>query len=113
MLLITVPAILLADRWGRTTSAIAGGIGHGSCMLVIGALYASDSVHPTHGVGRWVVIVMIYLFALIFSATWAIGFRVYVSEIQPAKTRAGAASLSLTANWVCSILRNVALLTFC
>jgi hypothetical protein len=66
-------------------------------MLVMGSIYASG-----HGSGpaRWVVVVMIYLFAMVFSATWAVGFRVYVSEIQPAKTRAGAASLSLSANWV-------------
>ena len=31
--------------------------------------------------------------------TWAVGFRVYVSEIQSPKTRAGATSLALSANW--------------
>lgn len=71
-------------------------------MFVIGSLYASGRVHASHGSARWVVVAMIYLFAMVFSATWAVGFRVYVSEIQPAKTRAGASSLSLSANWVSS-----------
>ena len=66
----------------------------------MGSLYAAGAVHADHGAARWVVIVMIYLFALIFSGTWGVCFRVYVSEIQSPKTRAGAASLALSANWV-------------
>ncbi|PBP23381.1 general substrate transporter, partial [Diplocarpon rosae] len=97
---VTIPAFLFADRWGRTTSAICGGVGQMVCMFVIGSLYASGSVHEERGVGRWVVVVMIYLFAIVFSATWGVGFRVYVSEIQSPETRAGASSLALSANWV-------------
>ncbi|KAL3417120.1 hypothetical protein PVAG01_11120 [Phlyctema vagabunda] len=100
IMLVTIPAFLYADRWGRKTSCVVGGLLMSVCMLTIGSLYASGSVHASHGSARWVVIVMIYLFAIIFSATWAVGFRVYVSEIQPNKTRAGATSLSLSANWI-------------
>jgi uncharacterized membrane protein len=95
--LVTIPAFLLADRWGRTTSTVVGGMLQGGCMLIMGSIYASGN---GSGPARWVVIIMIYLFAIVFSATWAVGFRVYVFEIQPPKTRAGAASLSLSANWV-------------
>ncbi|KAI9642596.1 hypothetical protein NHQ30_009401 [Ciborinia camelliae] len=98
--LTTIPAFILADKWGRKTSTIVGGIGQVIVMFIMGTLYASNSVHYSHGIGRWVVIICIYLFAIIFSATWAVSFRVYASEIQSAKTRAGAASLSLSANWV-------------
>jgi sugar porter (SP) family MFS transporter len=98
--LITIPGTIFADSWDRTTSAIYGGLLQAVCMFVMGALYAADAVHPDSGVGRYVVIAMIYLFALSFSGTWGVCFRVYVSEIQSAKTRAGAASLSLSANWV-------------
>ncbi|KAI6714135.1 hypothetical protein JHW43_003356 [Diplocarpon mali] len=97
---VTIPAFLFADRWGRTTSAICGGVGQMGCMFVIGGLYASGSVHGERGVGRWVVVVLIYVFAIVFSATWGVGFRVYVSEIQSPETRAGASSLALSANWV-------------
>ncbi|TGO18373.1 hypothetical protein BTUL_0010g00430 [Botrytis tulipae] len=98
--LTTIPTFMLADKWGRRTSTIVGGAGQFIVMFIIASLYASDSVHSSHGAGRWVVIICIYLFAIIFSATWAVTFRVYVAEIQSAKTRAGATSLGLSANWV-------------
>ncbi|TAQ91181.1 hypothetical protein B7494_g564 [Chlorociboria aeruginascens] len=98
--LVTIPAFLLCDSWGRKTSTLVGGTVQGLCMVIIGILYASDSVHSHSGPGRWVVIIMIYLFAVVFSAAWGVGFRVYVSEIQPMESRAGAASLSLSANWI-------------
>ena len=70
-------------------------------MLLVGSLYASNSVHGDHGAARWVVIVCIYLFAVAFSVTWAISMRIYSSEIQPAATRASATCLAQSANWVC------------
>ena len=36
-------------------------------MAVMGTLYASKNVHPTSGIGRWVVILMIYVFAIVYS----------------------------------------------
>lgn len=69
-------------------------------MFVMGILYASGSVHASHGAARWVVVVLIYAFAIIFSGTWGVGFKVYVAEIQSPSTRAAASSLSLSANWV-------------
>lgn len=100
ILLVTIPAFLLADRWGRSTSTIFGGLVQAACMFTMGALYASGSVHSDRGAGRWVVIVLIYVFAMVFSGTWGVCFRVYVSEIQSPETRAGASSLALSANWV-------------
>lgn len=73
-------------------------------MTIIGSLYASGSVHGTYGAGRWVVIVMIYIFALTFSVSWAVHIRVYSSEIQPLQTRAPATSLAQTSNWVVNFL---------
>lgn len=98
--LITIPGTIFADRWGRKTSAITGGLVQVGCMFIIGSLYASNSVHADSGPARWVVIVLIYIFALVFSGTWGVTFRVYVSEIQSPKTRAGASSLALSANWM-------------
>ena len=102
MLAITVPALAFADyrRWGRRVSTITGGVIQFMTMFTIGALYASRSVHGDHGAGRWMVIICIYLFAIGFNATWAVTFRIYVSEIQSPETRAGASSLALSANWV-------------
>jgi len=105
MLVITIPALIFADhkRWGRRVSTITGGVLQFACMFIIGALYASKSVHSDRGAGRWVVIVCIYIFAIGFNATWAVTFRIYVSEIQSPATRAGASSLALSANWVSAL----------
>ena len=96
---VTIPASILADHWGRRPSTIFGGAGLATCMLIIGSLYASNSVHGDSGAGRWVVIVTIYLFAVVYSTTWAIGFKIYSSEIHPPETRASASSLAQSANW--------------
>lgn len=104
MLAVTIPASIYADKWGRRTSAIVGGLVLTSCMLLIGSLYASNSVHGTYGIARWVVIVTIYLFAASFCATWAIGFKIYATEIQPRATRSVASNLAQSSNWVGRLL---------
>jgi len=101
ILAVTVPATLLADRWGRRTSALVGGTSITVLMLLMGTLYAADGVHADSGAGRWVVIVSIYVFAMVFNGTWAIGFRAFLVESLPRKTRSSASSLAQSSNWVC------------
>lgn len=101
---VTVPALFLADKWGRRHSTIYGGIGISITMFLMGGLYASNAVHGSFGAGRWVVIVSIYIFAVIFSASWAVGIRIYAAEIQPQRTRASATSLAHGSNWVANYL---------
>ena len=116
----SVPATLLMDKWSRRASTVAGAIimyvatmldfhlsmdrtdlrDRAICMMSIGSLYASNSVHADYGAARWAVIVMIYVFCITYSASWAVGIKVYTSEIQPAKTRAAASSLAYSSNWV-------------
>ena len=100
IMLTTIPASIYSDRWGRRTSTVSGGVGLATCMLLIGSLYASKSVHPSTGAGRWAVLVAIYIFVIIYSATWSIAFQIYSSEIQQPRTRAAASSLAQSANWV-------------
>jgi hypothetical protein len=69
MLAISIPAFIFADKWGRRTSAISGGLALAGCMLLIGTLYASNAVHP-YGIARWVVIVLVFIFSLTYCATW-------------------------------------------
>lgn len=69
-------------------------------MVLIGSLYASDSVHKDHGFARWVVVVTIYVFAAAYCMTWALGVKIFASEIQPVATRANATSLAQSANCV-------------
>ncbi|KAI1099670.1 putative MFS sugar transporter [Jackrogersella minutella] len=89
MLAISIPAFLLADKWGRRTSAICGGLALAACMFLMGALYAAGVVHP-YGIARWVVIVAVFVFGLTYCATWGIVGKIYASEIQPGHTRAAA-----------------------
>ncbi|KAH6848513.1 general substrate transporter [Alternaria alternata] len=103
MLTFSIPATLLADKWGRRTSAICGGVILSASMLLIGSLYAADAVH-SYGAARWVVIVSVFVFALGYVSTWAIVDKIYASEIQPTKTRATTNSMatggSFLANWL-------------
>ncbi|KAF1967064.1 putative MFS sugar transporter [Bimuria novae-zelandiae CBS 107.79] len=96
----TIPAVLLADRWSRRASVIYGGFAIALIMLVIGALYASDSVHSSYGAGRWVVIIFIFLFTFVYSGSWAVTINIYASEVQPLKTRAAASALGRSGNWI-------------
>ena len=100
ILATTIPAALLADRWGRRTSSLWGGTLITALMLLMGSLYAAGEVRAHDGAGRWVVVVCIYLFAIVFSATWAIGFRAFLVESLPGKTRSSASSLAQSSNWV-------------
>jgi MFS family permease len=87
MLVFSVPATLLADKWGRRTVAICGGIILSGTMLLVGSLYAAKAVH-SYGVARWIVIVSVFIFAIGYNSTWGMIGKIYASEIQPTKTRA-------------------------
>ncbi|KAE8383525.1 putative transporter [Aspergillus bertholletiae] len=105
----TIPALLFADKWSRRHSIIYGGIGTSIIMLLIGSLYAGNAVHSSSGAGRWIVILCIYIYAVIFSLTWAVSIKIYAAEIQPQRTRASATNLAHGANWVTNFF--VALIT--
>lgn len=105
ILATTIPASLWADRWGRRTSSITGGALITVLMVLMGTMYAVGLVHGSYGPGRWVVIVSIYLFAVVFHATWAMCFRTFLVESLPRKTRSSASSLGQCSNWV-SVLPN-------
>ncbi|KAI1309852.1 sugar transport protein [Xylaria venustula] len=83
IMVVTLPATLLADAWGRKTSTVVSGSLIFTLMLISASLYASGEVHADKGAARWVVIVNIYLFAAVYSATWAIGFRAFLIESLP------------------------------
>ncbi|KAI1645219.1 general substrate transporter [Daldinia loculata] len=106
---VTIPAAILADKWGRRANTILGGLGMAITMFLMGSLYAGDAVHASTGAGRWVVIVCIYLFAVIYALSWAVGIKIYAAEIQPQRTRASATSIAHGSNWLSNFL--VALVT--
>lgn len=105
ILATTIPATIWADHWGRRTSSILGGTLITLLMLVMGTMYAANLVYPNHGAGRWIVIISIYLFAIVFNGTWALTFRTFLVESLPRKTRSSASSLGQCSNWVCGNTR--------
>ena len=52
---------------GRRPSTIYGGLVLLTYMSIMAFLYSTNNVHSTHGVGRWMVIVSIYVFAVGYS----------------------------------------------
>ncbi|PSR92404.1 general substrate transporter [Coniella lustricola] len=104
ILATTVVGALWADKWGRRTSSILGGTLITGLMLLMGTMYAADLVHPNHGVGRWVVVVSIYLFAIVFNGTWALAFRTFLVESLPRRTRSSASSLGQCSNWIANYI---------
>ncbi|TCD60582.1 hypothetical protein EIP91_009840 [Steccherinum ochraceum] len=94
----TIAVQFFADTWSRRTSMISGGSIIAACMLIIGTLYATSASDTA--AGRWAIIVLIYIFVVAFSCTWAIVVRIIASEIQPTRTRAAATSFGQCMNWV-------------
>jgi MFS family permease len=100
MFVVSVPAMLCADRFGRRTIVIVGGLSLGTCMVIVGSLYASNSVVPEQPVAGWFIIILIFIFALTYVTTWGIVGKIYASEIQPARNRATANSIAQSLNFV-------------
>ncbi|KAJ4164404.1 hypothetical protein LMH87_006080 [Akanthomyces muscarius] len=105
---VTIPGTIWADRWGRRSNTIFGGLGMAACMLLLGGLYAGNVVSPTSA-ARWIVVVTIYVFTVIYCISWGIVLKIYAAEIQPQRTRATATSIAHGANWLTNFL--VALIT--
>ncbi|GJC78244.1 high-affinity glucose transporter RGT2 [Colletotrichum liriopes] len=105
---VSIPGTIWADSWGRRANTIFGGLGMAGAMFIIGALYAADVVHAT-GPARWIVIVVIYIFTVIYCVSWGIVMKIYAAEIQPQQTRASATSIAHGANWLTNF--TVALIT--
>lgn len=93
MLLISIPAVLLADRVPRRHSMLTGGSILTFCMFAIGTLYALDSVSPSSPT-RFLVVILVFVFGLAYSATWGISGKIYASEIQPPATRSAASCVA-------------------
>ena len=103
MLTASTLATLYADRWGRRVSMFVGGIGLVGCMYIIGSLYAIKHTFHDGNAGRWVVVVCIFLFTMVYVSTWGTVGKIYVSEIQPATTRGAANGVAHGVNFVSTL----------
>ena len=106
MLMASTLATLFADRWGRRASMSVGGIGLVGCMYIIGSLYAVKHTFYGGNAGKWVVVVCIFLFTMVYVSTWGTVGKIYVSEIQPTTTRGAANGVAHGVNFVSTLAIN-------
>ncbi|KAK4100582.1 MFS sugar transporter-like protein [Parathielavia hyrcaniae] len=113
---LTLPAIIFLDKWGRRPSLILGAFGMMTWLFVSGALQqyygqpnAGETRTPQNSDITWIVynnrpvssaiVSCSYLFVATFATTWGPVSWTYPAEIFPSKVRAKAVSLSTAANW--------------
>ncbi|GAA5925973.1 uncharacterized protein JCM15063_005174 [Sporobolomyces koalae] len=84
------------NRVGRRTIWLVGGTATATCHLLLGSLYASGAARTP--VGKWIVIILIELFAISFSSGWSLITKLYTAEIQPSRTRSAASSVGQGCN---------------
>ncbi|KTW28185.1 hypothetical protein T552_02044 [Pneumocystis carinii B80] len=111
--IMTVPALLFIDRWGRRPTFIYGAVLMAillfaeSIFMAIGGHYV-PSYHGSEYI-RWTmeghrnlanaVIACSYLFVCVFAPTWGPCAWIYVSEIFPHNQRTKANGFCTFANW--------------
>ncbi|KAL9117484.1 MAG: hypothetical protein Q9187_005981 [Circinaria calcarea] len=112
---LTLPAILFLDKWGRRPSLLLGSLAMMVLLLTVGALEGAygEPFHADSGPESaisWIIrgqpkiskaiIACSYLFVGTFAVTWGPTSWTYPSEIFPSQIRAKAVSLSTASNWV-------------
>ncbi|KAK9458134.1 general substrate transporter [Dipodascopsis uninucleata] len=110
---MTIPALLFIDRWGRRPLLIYGGVIMATFLFLVGGIMAAHGHYVPEVNGneniRWIVpnsqaakavIAFNYLFVATFSPTWGPGIWIYVSEIFPLKQRAVANGFCASFNWI-------------
>ncbi|KAL4898140.1 general substrate transporter [Aspergillus ambiguus] len=110
---MTVPALLWVDRWGRRPTLIIGALLMLTFMFANGGLMASyGHAAPSGGLGgipaqSWIirgppskgVIACTYLFVASYAITWGPVSWVYPPELFPLRVRGKANALCTSANW--------------
>ncbi|KAH7107922.1 general substrate transporter [Auriculariales sp. MPI-PUGE-AT-0066] len=95
---VTIPALIYSDKWGRRPPLIWGGLILSLALLIIASLHASHA--SDHKGGQYAVIALIFVYIISFAMSWAVVIRGYVSEIQPMRTRGPATALGQAMNWM-------------
>ncbi|MCJ1484237.1 MFS sugar transporter [Schaereria dolodes] len=112
--LLTLPAIIFLDKWGRRRSLLFGSLGMMCLMFAVGFLEAQygQPYHASSGplsAISWIVVdhpriskaivACSYLFVCVFAVTWGPTSWTYPSEIFPSQIRAKAVSITTATNW--------------
>jgi MFS family permease len=110
---MTVPALIFVDRWGRRPTLLAGAFLMAVWLFVNGGLLATygkvpypnefpsaaESVSVT-GAPAKAVIACTYLFVASYAPTWGPVSWIYPPELYPLRVRGKAVALSTSANWI-------------
>ncbi|KAF9364520.1 hypothetical protein BGX34_001291 [Mortierella sp. NVP85] len=109
---MTIPAILFIDRWGRRPVLLVGSIFMALWLFLIGGLmgrYGSPYTSDSNATTTWAirdndpaskaVIACSYLFVCSFAISWGPVSWTYPAEIYPLRIRSKAVSLSTASNW--------------
>ncbi|KJZ78510.1 hypothetical protein HIM_01901 [Hirsutella minnesotensis 3608] len=115
--LLTLPAILFLDKWGRRPSLIVGSFLMMTWLFISGVLqqyYGQPNTEATRNNSNkdvtWIIVqnrgascaivTCSYLFVATFATTWGPTSWTYPAEIFPSMIRAKAVSLSTATNWL-------------
>lgn len=109
---MTIPAILFVDKWGRRITLLTGSALMAGFLFAVAGLLAAhghyvDSVDGNENI-RWTitgapskgVIACSFLFVASFAVTWGPVSWLYIAEIFPLPVRANAAGLATSTNWI-------------
>ncbi|KAE9370509.1 putative high-affinity glucose transporter [Stipitochalara longipes BDJ] len=109
---MTVPALLYVDRWGRRPTLLVGAFLMMTWLFINAALFAHYGVRPKPkqfpsaaestaitGPPAKAVIACTYLFVASFAPTWGPVSWIYPPELYPLRVRGKAVALSTSANW--------------
>lgn len=112
---MTIPALLFIDKWGRRPLLIAGAVLMMIWLYAVGGMLAvyGEPVSEVDGntnlriqipasdkAASKGIIACSYLFVASFAPTWGPGIWVYCSELFPLRQRAIANGLCAAANWI-------------
>jgi len=100
--LMTIPAVLYVDKFGRRIILICGAIGMATCHFIVAGITGSfhDS-WPSHRAAGWVAVVFVWIYTANFAYSWGPIAWIVVSEVFPLSMRAKGVSVGGSSNWVC------------
>jgi len=111
--IMTVPALLFIDRWGRRWPLLIGALfmatwmyANAGLMATYGSPAPKDANRPPEeswqitGAPAKAVIACTYLFVASFAPTWGPVSWIYPPELYPLRVRGKAVALCTSANWI-------------
>jgi MFS family permease len=109
---MTVPALLFVDRWGRRPTLLVGALLMATWLFANAGILARYGVHRPDGIdgvkeastevsgaASKAIIACSYLFVASFAPTWGPVSWIYPPELYPLRVRGKAVALSTSANW--------------